>query len=125
MLSHTSLSPPADRPKLQSSKGREGKGAQVDKLYYVYMLASRRNGTLYVGVTNDIARRIWEHKNKVAEGFTKKHEVHLLVWFETFNDIEEAIIREKQLKGWNRAWKIRLIEEHNSGWNDLSRYLNG
>ena len=89
------------------------------------MLASRRNGTLYVGVTNDIARRVWEHKTGVVEGFTKKHDVHLLVWYETYGDINDAIAREKQLKGWNRAWKIRLIEEHNSGWNDLYEALNG
>ena len=89
------------------------------------MLASRRNGTLYVGVTNDIARRVWEHKTGVVEGFTKKHDVHLLVWYETYGDINDAIAREKQLKGWNRAWKIRLIEEHNSGWNDLMEKLTG
>lgn len=65
------------------------------------------------------------HKNNVAEGFTKKHKVHLLVWFETYGDINDAIAREKQPKGWNRAWKIRLIEEHNSGWNDLYERLNG
>jgi putative endonuclease len=125
MLSHTSLSPPAEWVEAAEQRKPRGEGAQVDKLYYVYMLANRRNGTLYVGVTNNIARRIWEHKNKVAEGFTKKHDICLLVWFETFNDINEAIVREKQLKGWNRAWKIRLIEEHNSGWNDLSERLNG
>jgi putative endonuclease len=96
----------------------------VEKLYYVYMLASCRNGTLYIGVTNDIARRVWEHKNGSAEGFTKKHNVHMLVWYETHGDINDAIAREKQLKGWNRAWKIRLIEEHNSGWNNLYETLN-
>ena len=97
----------------------------MEKLYYIYMLVSRRNGTLYVGVTNDLPRRVWEHKAGIAEGFTKKHDVHLLVWYETYNDINEAIVREKQLKGWNRDWKIRLIEKHNSGWNDLSEKLNG
>ena len=71
----------------------------MEKLYYVYMLASRRNGTLYIGVTNDILRRVWEHKNGVAESFTKKHDVHLLVWYETHGDINDAIAREKQLKG--------------------------
>lgn len=76
-----------------------GKGTQVEKLYYVYMLASRRNGTLYIGVTNDILRRVWEHKSGFVEGFTKKHDVHLLVWYETYGDINDAIAREKQLKG--------------------------
>jgi putative endonuclease len=97
----------------------------MDKQYYVYMLASRRNGTLYVGVTNDLARRIHEHKEGLVEGFTKKHTVHLLVWLELHADINQAIVREKQLKGWNRAWKVRLIEEHNSGWNDLSQSVAG
>jgi len=118
-----SLSPPAERDPLRGS--REGKGAQVAKLYYVYMLASCRNGTLYIGVTNDLARRIWEHKNGLAEGFTKNYGVQRLVWHETHEDINEAIAREKQLKGWNRAWKIRLIEEHNSGWNDLFERIDG
>ena len=97
----------------------------MEKLYYVYMLASRRNGTLYIGVTNDLSRRTWEHKEGIAEGFTKKYDVHALVWYETHADINDAIAREKQLKGWNRAWKVRLIEEHNSGWNDLYEMLNG
>jgi len=111
--------------KLRSSESHEEKGAQVEKLYYVYMLASRRNGTLYIGVTNDLARRTWEHKDSLVEGFTKKHGVHLLVWYATYNDINDAIAREKQLKGWNRSWKIRQIEEHNSGWNDLYERING
>jgi putative endonuclease len=87
--------------------------------YFVYMLASRRNGTLYVGVTNDLARRIAEHKEKVVPGFTKRYGVDILVWYETYSDIQDAIAREKQIKGWNRAWKIRLLEKRNSGWNDL------
>jgi putative endonuclease len=91
--------------------------------YFVYMLASRRNGTLYVGVTNDLARRIGEHKSKEAPGFTKRYEVGILVWYEAFGDINDAIAREKQIKGWNRAWKIRLIETENSGWNDLAAGL--
>lgn len=95
------------------------------KLYYVYMLVSCRNGTLYIGVSNDLARRVGEHQVNLADGFTKKHNVHRLVWYEAHSDINEAIKREKQLKGWNRAWKIRLIEEHNSGWNDLTETLNG
>ncbi|HEY0282414.1 MAG TPA: GIY-YIG nuclease family protein [Rhizomicrobium sp.] len=95
----------------------------MQKLYYVYMLASQRNGTLYTGVTNDIGRRIWEHKSDLVEGFTKKYGVHILVWYEVYEDINVAIAREKQIKGWNRAWKIRLIEKENSGWNDLYEKL--
>jgi len=88
--------------------------------YFVYMLASKRNGTLYAGVTNDLSRRAWEHKQKQVPGFTKRHGVEILVWYEVHGDINQAIAREKQIKGWNRAWKLRLIEEHNSGWNDLA-----
>jgi putative endonuclease len=91
--------------------------------YFVYMLASKRNGTLYVGVTNDLGRRIGEHKEKSVPGFTRRHGVDILVWFEVHGDIADAITREKQIKGWNRAWKIRLIEKENSGWNDLSASL--
>jgi putative endonuclease len=87
--------------------------------YFVYMLASQRNGTLYVGVANDLARRVAEHKDKAVPGFTKRYDVGLLVWYESFGDINDAIAREKQIKGWNRAWKIRLIEKGNSGWNHL------
>jgi putative endonuclease len=83
-----------------------------EHLYYVYMLASKRNGTLYTGVTNDIMHRTWVHKNDLIDGFTKKYGVHILVWYEMFDDINAAIAREKQLKGWNRAWKIKLIEKH-------------
>ena len=85
----------------------------------VYILASQRNGTLYIGVTSDLAQRIWQHKNDVFEGFTKKYGVHLLVYYEQHEDMENAIIREKRLKKWNREWKIRLIEENNPNWNDL------
>jgi len=83
--------------------------------YFVYMLASKRNGTLYVGVTNDLSRRAWEHRGKFVPGFTKQYGVDILVWYEIYGDINNAIAREKQIKGWNRAWKLRLIEEHNSG----------
>jgi putative endonuclease len=88
--------------------------------YFVYMLASARNGTLYVGVTNNVARRTGEHKDAKVSGFTRRYGVKLLVWYEVHEDINTAIAREKQIKGWNRAWKIRLIEKDNSGWNDLS-----
>lgn len=85
----------------------------------VYILASQRNGTLYIGVTSDLVQRVWQHKNDVADGFTKKYGVHTLVYFELLDDMENAIIREKRLKKWNRAWKLRLIEEKNPDWNDL------
>ncbi|WJR81971.1 GIY-YIG nuclease family protein [Bradyrhizobium sp. NP1] len=87
--------------------------------FYVYILASRIGGTLYIGVTNDLVRRGAEHKLKVAEGFTERYNVIGLVYFELFDDPENAIRREKRLKKWNRAWKIRLIEEHNPNWDDL------
>jgi putative endonuclease len=96
-----------------------------DHLYYVYILASRRNGTLYVGVTNDVMRRSWEHKNDLVAGFTKKYGVHILVYYELYEDINIAIAREKRLKKWNRAWKLKLIEKNNSGWNDLYDRLLG
>jgi len=89
------------------------------KYYFVYILASKRNGTLYVGVTNDLERRIYEHKNDLLSGFTQKYGVHLLVYYEIFDDINDAILREKQLKKWNRSWKISLIEKHNPKWVDL------
>jgi putative endonuclease len=85
----------------------------------VYILASQRNGTLYTGVTSDLPKRIWEHKSDVAEGFSKRYDVHLLIYFELHADMPSAINREKQIKKWNRAWKIRLIEEMNPDWRDL------
>ena len=85
----------------------------------VYILASQRNGTLYIGVTSDLVQRVWQHQNDVFEGFTKRHGVHLLVYFEQHADMEHAIIREKQPKKWNRAWKLRLIEAKNPNWDDL------
>ena len=96
-----------------------------EHLCVVYILASRRNGTLYIGVTNDIMRRTWEHKNDLVAAFTKKYGVHILVWYGAFEDIDEAIAREKRMKRWNRAWKIKLIERHNSGWNDICDRLMG
>jgi len=88
--------------------------------YYVYIVVSDRNGTLYVGVTNDLARRMYEHRNGLVEGFTKKYSVHKLVWLEVHGDIREAILREKRIKKWNRNWKLRLIEEVNPNWKDLT-----
>ena len=96
-----------------------GRGSRRLNNYYVYVLASRRNETLYIGVTNDLLRRTAEHKSKQVPGFTRRYAVDILVWYEIHNDIATAIEREKQIKGWNRAWKIRLIEKVNSGWNDL------
>lgn len=85
----------------------------------VYILSSKRNGTLYVGVTSDLVKRGWEHRTDVVEGFTNKYGVHTLVYFEMCDDMVSAIAREKQLKKWNRAWKLRLIEERNPEWRDL------
>ncbi|MEK9145055.1 MAG: GIY-YIG nuclease family protein [Elusimicrobiota bacterium] len=85
----------------------------------VYILASRRNGTLYVGVTSCLIKRIWEHKNDVVEGFTKKYHVHTLVWFEPHGTMESAILREKAIKCWKRLWKLELIEMNNPDWKDL------
>ena len=87
--------------------------------HYVYILASRPYGTLYVGVTNDLVRRAWEHRNGVVEGFTKEHEVHRLVWYEVHEDVYEAITREKRIKKWNRDWKVNLIQSKNPNWDDL------
>jgi putative endonuclease len=87
--------------------------------YYVYLLASKKHGTLYLGVTNDIVRRGFEHRTKVVPGFTKRYGVDKLVWFEIYDDVATAIAREKELKKWRRDWKIRLIEEQNPSWVDL------
>ena len=89
------------------------------KQYYVYILASRKNGTLYTGVTSDLLKRIYEHKQNLMDGFTKKYHVHNLVYYEVHNDIGEAIAREKQIKKWKRRWKIELIEKMNPHWKDL------
>lgn len=91
------------------------------KVYYVYILASKRNGTLYIGVTNSLERRMYEHKNHLIKGFTEKYNIDILVYFEQTNDIEVALQREKQLKKWNRKWKLELIEKDNPFWNDLSK----
>ncbi len=93
----------------------------MNKTYYVYILASKRNGTLYIGVTNNFERRMYEHKNKLIYGFAKKYNVDKLVHFETTNDIRAAIQREKRLKKWYRKWKITLIEKENPEWKDLSK----
>lgn len=95
----------------------------MSKQYYVYILASGRNGTLYIGVTSDLIKRVYEHKNNLVEGFTRKYDVHDLVYYEVTESIESAINREKQMKKWNRAWKIRVIEKENPEWKDLYSVL--
>ncbi|MEK7496929.1 MAG: GIY-YIG nuclease family protein [Patescibacteria group bacterium] len=91
----------------------------MSNVYYVYILASTRKGTLYIGVTNNLIRRVYEHKNDLIDGFTKEYKVHRLVYYEETMDVVSAIAREKQLKKWKREWKIKLIENNNSEWNDL------
>ena len=91
----------------------------MNKRPAVYILASKRNGTLYIGVTSDLVKRVWEHKNNVVEGFTKRYGVHQLVWYDLHENMESAIKREKQLKEWNRQWKLELIEDTNPNWQDL------
>jgi putative endonuclease len=91
----------------------------MDKQPAVYILASKRNGTLYIGVTSDLVKRAWQHKNDKTEGFTKRYSVHLLVWYELYENMESAIIREKRIKDWKRKWKLRLIEKYNPNWEDL------
>jgi len=85
----------------------------------VYILASKYNGTLYIGVTSNLVKRIWQHKSNLVEGFTHKYSVHLLVYFEQYDSIVDAIKREKQMKKWQRSWKIKLIEKSNPQWRDL------
>lgn len=89
--------------------------------YYVYLLASKIRGTLYIGVTNDLQRRVYEHKMGIKKGFIQKYGVNKLVYFETFQNIEEAITRENNMKKWKRAWKVKLIEKENIQWLDLSK----
>ncbi|WP_299432580.1 GIY-YIG nuclease family protein [uncultured Aquimarina sp.] len=86
--------------------------------YSVYTLSNKKNGTLYIGMTNNLKRRIFEHKNKLIEGFSKKYNLNILVYFEVYQYVNDAILREKRLKNWNRQWKINLIEEDNLDWND-------
>lgn len=85
----------------------------------VYLLASRRNGTLYCGVTSDLPKRVWQHKNDLADGFSKRYRVHTLVWYEVHETMESAITREKAIKEWRRAWKLKIIEDMNPNWRDL------
>ena len=94
-----------------------------EKQYYVYILASFKNRTLYTGVTSRLTHRVWQHKEGLVAGFTKKYNIHHLVYYEIHSDIYEAITREKRIKKWNRQWKINLIEKHNPQWHDLSDNL--
>ena len=94
------------------------------KPFYVYILASKRNGTLYTGSTDDLSRRVWEYREKIRKGFTSRYDVDRLVWFEVHETREGALTRERQVKKWNRVWKRRLIEETNPDWNDLYETLN-
>jgi len=89
------------------------------KQYFVYILTSKMNGTLYIGLTNDLLRRIHEHKEDLVEGFTKRYSIHMLVYYEIFSNVSDAILREKRIKKWNRQWKINLIEKSNPDWKDL------
>ena len=91
----------------------------MEKASYVYILASGLNGTLYIGITSDLVKRIWQHREGVAEGFTKRYSIKDLVWYEIHSDISEAIRREKQIKKWDRSWKIELIQKSNPTWRDL------
>ena len=92
----------------------------MEKAGFVYIMASQKNGTIYIGLTSDLPKRIWEHRNDVVEGFTKKYGCHLLVWYEAHDSIEGARQRELQMKEWKRAWKLREIEGLNPDWDDLS-----
>ena len=96
-----------------------------EKTFYVYIMASRRNGTLYIGMTSDLLGRVWQHKNGVTKGFTGKYKVHRLVYYEIHDTAETAATRERQMKEWQRAWKIRRIEEINPAWDDLYEGITG
>lgn len=93
------------------------------KTLYVYILSSKRNGTLYTGITSDLIRRTYEHKHQLIDGFTKRYKIHILVWYEVHESAESAIRREKQIKKWKRAWKLKLIENENPEWHDLSNEI--
>ena len=100
------------------------KQSLMEKYWYVYILANHRNGTLYTGFTNNLIQRTWTHKNDVVEGFTNKYQVHRLVYYEVFEDRDEAIKKEKQIKKWHRKWKLELIEKMNPNWEDLYDKIN-
>jgi putative endonuclease len=107
------------------ARGPSSWSASMSKTYFVYIMASDRNGTLYIGVTSDLFRRTWEHREGMVPGFTKTYGVKQLVYFESYADIGLAIARETRLKKWKRRWKIELIEKSNPAWNDLYHSLMG
>lgn len=107
------------RQKLERKDDKKIEKIMFEKQPAIYILASKRNGTLYIGVTSDLVKRIWEHKNNFIEGFSKKYSVHYLVYFELCEDMYSAITREKNIKKWKREWKIKLIESVNPYWRDL------
>jgi putative endonuclease len=109
---------------VSSSSGADANLVGVERLFYVYLLANRRNGTLYVGVTNDLARRVYEHRQHAVPGFTGRYGVTMLVWYELHGSIVEAIAQEKRIKHWRRAWKLALVERFNPQWRDLYETLN-
>ncbi|MCH8987807.1 MAG: GIY-YIG nuclease family protein [Chloroflexi bacterium] len=98
---------------------RSGAGRNPERHPCVYLLASRQNGTLYVGVTSNLIQRVWQHKKDLAQGFTQRYRVHMLVWYQAHDTMESAIAREKAIKAWKRSWKLALVEEFNPGWRDL------
>jgi putative endonuclease len=106
-------------PTVIPAKAGIQKDDEVGKQYFVYILTSKRNGTLYTGITSNLVKRVWQHKHGMIDGFTAKYKVKKLVYYKAHNDPESAITREKQIKKWNRTWKLRLIEEKNPHWNDL------
>ncbi len=110
---------------LLSFPRRQGiqKDDEVEKQFFVYILASKRNGTLYTGMTSNLAKRVWQHKQGMVDGFTKKYNVKMLVYYEIHGSVEGAINREKQIKKWKRVWKLRLIEDKNPHWNDLYKEI--
>ena len=91
----------------------------MKKVPCVYILASKRNGTIYIGVTSNVVQRVWQHKKNLVKGFSERHNIHTLVWYEIHETMESALLREKRLKNWHRNWKLRLIEEANPQWQDL------
>jgi putative endonuclease len=106
-------------PGLTGQSSKRDNSFVRERVYYVYILASRIGGTLYVGVTSDLVKRVYQHREKLAKGFTQRYGVNRLVYYEAFGEVSAAIQREKQMKRWNRAWKVQLIEEKNPNWDDL------
>jgi putative endonuclease len=118
-MSETKVAPKS-QIRIQKCDNTSGLNVADDPaVYYVYILASRKHGTLYIGVTNNLIRRVYEHRSDVVRGFSTRYQVHLLVWFESYDDVTTAITREKELKKWRRDWKINLIESSNPEWADL------